>query len=64
MNSAEYIKSKLDVKVLETSLVPQENGSYIVMERCEISGRYKVVLVYDSDDESNDESNDKAVVVC
>lgn len=60
MNSAEYIKSKLDVKVLETSLVPQENGSYIIMERCEIDGRYKVVLIYDSDDNYDN----KAVVVC
>lgn len=60
MNSAEYIKEKLGATVIESSLVPQENGSYIVMERCEIGGRYKVVLVYDSDDNCDD----KAVVVC
>lgn len=60
MNTAEYIKDKLDAKVIETSLVPQKNGSDIVMERCEIDGKYRVVLVYDSDEVTDE----KAVIIC
>ena len=54
-NIAEYIKERLGATVIATSLIPQDNGSDIVMERCEIEGEYKFVLVYD---------DDKAVVVC
>ncbi len=55
MNTAEFIKQKLHVKTIETSIVPQKNGNDIVMERCELEGKYKIVLVYD---------DDKAVVIC
>lgn len=49
MNAAEYIKERLNATVLETSLVPQDNGTNIVMERCEI-GNYKIVLISDETD--------------
>lgn len=55
-NTAEYIKEKLGATVIATSLIPQDNGSDIVMEQCEIDDKYKLVLVYDD--------NDKAVIVC
>lgn len=60
MNTAEYIREKLGATVIESSLVPQENGSFIVMERCEIEGKHRVVLVYDSDEVTNS----KAVIIC
>lgn len=55
MNTAEFIKTKLNAKVLELSLVEQENGNNIVMERCECDDNMRFVLVYD---------DAKAVVIC
>lgn len=57
MNTAEFIKEKLGATVIETSLVPQENGTNIVLERCVIDEKYRFVLI-------SDEETDKAVVVC
>lgn len=57
MNTAEYIKKKLGATVIEVSLVPQENGDNILMERCEIDGGYKIVLISDSE-------ADKTVMIC
>lgn len=57
MNTAEFIKKKLGATVIEVSLVPQDNGSDILMERCEIDGGYKIVLISDSE-------ADKSVIIC
>ena len=56
MNTADYIKNKLGAKVAETSLIPQENGENIVMEKCIVDGDYKVLIVYETGD------NDKCVI--
>ena len=56
MSTADYIKNKLGAKVVETSLIPQENGENIVMERCIVDGNYRVLIVYETGD------NDKCVI--
>lgn len=48
-NIAEYIKEKLGATVIATSLIPQDNGSDIVMERCEIDGSIQFVIIHDAD---------------
>lgn len=48
-NIAEYIKEKLGATVIATSLIPQDNGSDIVMERCEINGSIQFVIIHEAD---------------
>ena len=54
--TASYIKEKLGARILETSLIPQENGEQIVIEKCIVDGDYKVLIVYETGD------NDKCVI--
>ena len=49
--TADYIKAKLGAQVTETSLIPQRDGDYIVMERCLVDGLYKILIVYDTGDD-------------
>ena len=48
-NIAKYIKEKLGATVIATSLIPQDNGSDIVMERCEINGSIQFVIIHEAD---------------
>lgn len=48
-NIAEYIKEKLGATVIATSLIPQDNGEDIVMERCEIDGSIHIVIIHEAD---------------
>ena len=51
-STAEYIKQKLNAKVVEVCYVRQEHGEDIVMERCLIDNKYdnkyRFVIVHDN----------------
>ena len=49
IDTAQYIKDKLNATVIETSYVPQSDGNDIVLERCLIDGKMRIVLIHDKD---------------